>query len=236
MKKQTSIIVSLLLLLIIILGGYWIWQSNKPQKQPNQNQNTQQNVEQNVNKNQEPEVITSDVDQSSEALAKVDTSDWQTYRNEELGFEFMYPKSIGELQESTNLGDTGKMFSVSTKEKPSLFVISGVTSDYTRGVSGSFGTSQGYIIDENGIYNFVFVDNRLIPIEVNQIIKAPIGDIVIVNVRSLENNLLSPGKDNIVALINLNSDTFKGLSAIKYSEYGLDNNIFYSILKSINKI
>ncbi len=88
MKKQTTTIVSLLVLLLIILGGYWIWQVN--QSKPNQDQNTQQNVDQNTNQTQEPEVITSDID----------TSDWLTYRNEELGFEFRHPANVTLVEES----------------------------------------------------------------------------------------------------------------------------------------
>jgi hypothetical protein len=53
---------------------------------------------------------------------------------------------------------------------------------------------------------------------------------------SLESSLLSPGRNNIGALVNLNGSDFKGLSVIKNSEYGLNDDIFYAILKSINKI
>jgi len=77
MKKQSTLILAIIVLVLIIAGAYWLWQNNKPQPQPypHTNQNTQGI--------QEPEVITSDID----------TSDWQTYKNEELGFEFRYPKT-----------------------------------------------------------------------------------------------------------------------------------------------
>lgn len=34
---------------------------------------------------------------NGEGIEEIDTSDWQMYRNEELGFEFMYPAEWGEV-------------------------------------------------------------------------------------------------------------------------------------------
>jgi len=101
--------ITILIVIVIIAVGAVVWgMQNQSENQNNQadnqkseqthmnsaesqeNQENQQNGTDKQKNNeiiddsqtqQEPEVITSDID----------TSDWQTYRNEELGFSFRYP-------------------------------------------------------------------------------------------------------------------------------------------------
>ena len=85
MNKQTKAI--LILVVILIAGGLgYVFLSNRfasneqnttnqPLTQPEQQKNQESD-------SQEVEVITSNID----------TSDWKIYRNEELGFEFRYPR------------------------------------------------------------------------------------------------------------------------------------------------
>ena len=97
--KQKNVILALF---ILILAGSFIYlQINRPIEEDNL-----------VNTNQSEEQI----DLSAEALAKVDTSDWLTYRNEEYGFEFKYKENwnieenniITVVQENKDLGFVGK--------------------------------------------------------------------------------------------------------------------------------
>ena len=71
MKKQSFILILISVVLILLVGFIYF---NKLK-----NNNTNTNEEPN---NQKAEIITSDVD----------TSDWEIYRNEELGFEVKYPE------------------------------------------------------------------------------------------------------------------------------------------------
>ena len=71
--KKFIITISIIIAALLIVGiGYILVGQKSDQKQ---------GVGDNSNQT-EPEVMVSDVD----------TSDWQTYRNEELGFSFRYPK------------------------------------------------------------------------------------------------------------------------------------------------
>jgi len=167
-----------------------------------------------------PEIITSDID----------TSDWLTYRNEELGFSFKYPSGLGELEEVIISGDSGLKFTLSTKNKPSSIVFSGITSDYSVPRGGSFSDSQGYEIDSKGQYNFIFVGEKLIPFTVKEVIEAPIGNVVIVNQLRMENSLVSPGRNNIGALVNLEDGRFRGLSVWSNSE----EELIYEILRTLS--
>lgn len=67
MKK--SIIVLVIVVALVVVGAVWAFNTNRAVAPEN-------GVVQN---------------------GEVDTSDWQTYRNEELGFEFRYPKEWGEV-------------------------------------------------------------------------------------------------------------------------------------------
>jgi hypothetical protein len=73
-KRNIVILGTVLILAIVVVGGFWVWRSNQKVEvveEQIQSQNQQQGGDQQV---------------------LVDTSDWNTYRNEEYGFEVKYPE------------------------------------------------------------------------------------------------------------------------------------------------
>ena len=101
MNTKTLIPISIIAVIIIIavVWGVQNQGSNLQNQQENQvNQqvgdNPQDEVINNNDNQDEPEVITSDID----------TSDWQTYRNEGLGFSFRYPGESENVEEVPNPG------------------------------------------------------------------------------------------------------------------------------------
>ncbi len=86
------------------------------------------------------------------SIAQVDTSDWKTYRNDEYGFEFRYPKSFKISNEGGDFGNLiGYVFSLSigsTKSinelPPGIFAISIDVLDNPQGKSPQDWYSEYY--------------------------------------------------------------------------------------------
>lgn len=195
-----KILISIIVFLIIA-GGVWWSTSNKSSEQHN------------------AEVM----------VSGVDTSNWSTYKSEELGFSFKYPAGLGELEEFITPGNTGFKFTLTTKKKPSPLKFSGVTLDYQASRGGSFGDSQGYQVDD-GKYYFIFTNNKLVEFGVEEIVEAAIGDIIIIDPVSMENTLIGPGRNNFGALVNIDSERFRGLSIWS----NLEKSLIYSVVRTLD--
>lgn len=81
MNKKITIISIVILLALLAGAGVWKWKNNPQNITEQQKQNEQ-------NKNESDDLVT---EKDPPVLEKIDTSNWQTYRNEEYGFEFKYP-------------------------------------------------------------------------------------------------------------------------------------------------
>ncbi len=85
------------------------------------------------------------------------TKDWKTYTNEELGFSFRYPKTLGNFEFSAGSADTGKSYSGFFSALPQgvagkVVGIGGTTYDYTYGAGGGFLKYSGFVKEGTNFY------------------------------------------------------------------------------------
>ncbi|PID51866.1 MAG: hypothetical protein CR972_04995 [Candidatus Moraniibacteriota bacterium] len=95
--KKHIIIICIILLIVTTLGIFWYTQKNT-------GKSVQTEIQKEV-KNEKEKINNETIYNNDE---KIDTSDWQTYRNEEYGFEFKYPenwKVIEDYNPTTPLAD-----------------------------------------------------------------------------------------------------------------------------------
>lgn len=83
-------------LLLALGGGFWVWEKKQIVPQPKQ----ETPVVQQPTQTDEVESVKDLVD-GEYTFTPIDTSDWQTYRNEELGFEVKVPNFLTIKEENT---------------------------------------------------------------------------------------------------------------------------------------
>lgn len=81
MQKKSIVITIIAIILLAIGAGVWKWEKIKIKKQ-----------EQAKNQQIQQEEAIKEEEKKNQENAEIDMSDWKTYRNKELGFEFTYPR------------------------------------------------------------------------------------------------------------------------------------------------
>lgn len=94
-----------------------------------------------------------DVPEGWEKITEInETANWQTYRNEEYGFEFRYPANFGEVKLDLYDGQRGKALRGIFRLNDSL-VFGGNTSDYDAGREASLVDTSGFVEVDGKFYN-----------------------------------------------------------------------------------
>src|SRR3989338_4117326 len=91
--QTNKLILAILIIVIIGAFGWLIYPLLFPSKQSS----TNTNVSQNQNSNTTNINVANTNTQPTNLNASVDTSNWKTYRNEELNLVFSYPEVFGEV-------------------------------------------------------------------------------------------------------------------------------------------
>src|SRR3989344_5305885 len=110
-SQTDKLILSVLLIVLVGITGWVVW----PMFQGKQPTNTNTAVLQNENSNTANTNVANINTQPTNLNASVDTSNWKTYRNEELGFEVKYPDIVTvkeDIQTFTNPQGTASHKSV----------------------------------------------------------------------------------------------------------------------------
>jgi len=99
-KKQISMLI--ILVVVAIVGGvvWGVQEQSKPQGQPQDNISniSQDQLSKDNDDNSTDDLIPISDEEPIVITSNMNTSNWQTYRNEELGFGFKYPREWGEAE------------------------------------------------------------------------------------------------------------------------------------------
>ncbi|MFA6525420.1 MAG: hypothetical protein WCT33_04120 [Patescibacteria group bacterium] len=163
----------------------------------------------------------------SSDVSVIDTSNWETYENKQLGFSFKYPSSFGYVSSTLEVGDTGRIFR-GTFSNTANIVIGGASSDYTFPSEAGFTHTYGYKSVVDGYSMLLPVtDPSLREKSVNLIKK-----ITAVNTNGILVKTDFFEVEQTGAIFNLNHDTITGMALLKKDTETLPLDQFEAILKT----
>lgn len=184
--------------------------------------------------------------------AKDEIADWQTYRNNEFGFEFKYPSKFGEVIFEVNpesfiaKGEKIGMRMEGKFSDNSSIIFGGVTNDYTAvsretskvGYFGGYLENNGvYFYGKNEFYNEFYgemmpkkiINDDILLIDCKSFVKqCLIVDSYMMSPYTIEEEI----ENKIAGLINLKNDEFKGLIISANSEF-IKEDDFTKILSTV---
>ena len=163
MNKKLLITILTILGLTVIVGSFWYFSklqktnTNLTQNNTAKNISNNQKQEQEKNQKQKNNNQNQAIDGELKPKEKIDTSDWNTYRNRKYGFEFKYPKALSLYENYVYMSD-GKTVSFIADEdykqnklKHILFAI-----EYSQIVNNNFkksGRFNDFLNEAVGIKN-----------------------------------------------------------------------------------
>ena len=104
MNKNLKVLGIGVLLIGLAVAGWFLYTVSQSQNGVELTQNNTENQKQELRQVAKNDAEENKGEVEELQIEDIDTSNWKTYRNEEMGVKFKYPKSWGELKEYVSIG------------------------------------------------------------------------------------------------------------------------------------
>lgn len=139
----------------------------------------------------------------------LDTAEWKTYQNKEVGISFKYPDIFKRTDIKIIKGDTGRMFNGVLEFAPNHWIsFGGVTEDFSQAKGGSILDTLGYEKDGSKYFlKFIWGKNEIVPSEFWKI-NGGKNEAIVIRDTGIEQILSS--KDTAI-FVNIPQSSFHGI-------------------------